>query len=190
MEASRVTTTKKSKAIHTSAGKVKLTFFFDQDGPLLKNFLQRGITVNAHRYSQTLTTLRQAIKSKRPGKLTCGTILFHDNASPHTAHTIMALLQEFKWTVPGHPTYSPDLSPCDYAIFGPLKKALSWQSIHLLRRHQAVRAELVHNAGPGILRDSHSPPCVAVGQVPQQPGPILLICRCWFLFLGLRLVSF
>ena len=26
--------------------------------------------------------------------------------------------------VGGHPLYSPDLSPCDYAIFGPLKKAL------------------------------------------------------------------
>ena len=24
----------------------------------------------------------------------------------------------------GHPPYSPDLSPCDYAIFGLLKKAL------------------------------------------------------------------
>ena len=39
--------------------------------------------------------------------------------------------------------------------------------IHLGRRRQAVRAELVQNAAPEILRDSHSPPCVAVGQVPQ-----------------------
>ncbi|KAJ4441168.1 hypothetical protein ANN_11019 [Periplaneta americana] len=35
-------------------------------------------------------------------------------------------------------------------------------------------AELVYNAALGILRDSHSPPCVAVQQVPQQSGPILL----------------
>ena len=33
-------------------------------------------------------------------------------------------------------------------------------------------------------------PCVAVGQVPQQPGPILLTYRYWFLFPGLQLVSF
>ena len=64
VETSRVTTTKKSKAIHTSAGKVMLTFFFNQDGPLLIDFLQRGTTVNAQRCSQTLTTLRQGIKSK------------------------------------------------------------------------------------------------------------------------------
>ena len=70
------------------------------------------------------------------------------------------------------------------------KRGSEGQTIHLGRRRQAVSAELVHNAAPGILRDRHSPPCVAVGQVPQQPGPILLTYRYWFLFLGLRIVSF
>ena len=83
----------------------------------------------------------------------------------------------------GHPPYSPDLSPSDYAIFDSLKKGSEGQTIHLGRRRQAVRAELVHNAALGILRDNHSPPYVIVGQVPQQPGPILL-------FVGLRLISF
>ena len=110
--------------IHTSAVKFMVTFFFDQDGPLLIDFLQRGITVNAQRYSQILTTLRQAIKSKRLGKLTRGVILLHDNVKPHAANTIPAFLQKLKWEVLGHPTYSPDLSPCDYTIFGPIRKAL------------------------------------------------------------------
>ena len=115
---------KNSKTIHTSAGKVMLTFVFEQDGPLLIDFLQRGTTVNVQLYSQTLTTLRQAIKSKRPGKLTRVVLLLHDNARPHTANTITALLQKYKWEVVNLPPYSPDLSPCDYAIFGPLKKAV------------------------------------------------------------------
>ena len=109
---------KKSKAIHTSAGKVMLTSFFDKDGPILIDFLQHGTTVNVQCYSQTLTT----IKSKWSGKLTRGVILLHDNARPHTANTITALLQKFKWEVLGHPPYSPDLSPCDYIIFYPLKR--------------------------------------------------------------------
>ena len=54
------------------------------------------------------------------------------------------------------------------------KNGSEGQTIHLGRRRQSVCAELVHNVAPGILRDSHSPPCVAVGQVPQQPGPIHL----------------
>ena len=78
-------------------------------------------TVNARRYSQTLSTLHQAIKLKRPGKLNHGVILLHDNERPHTANTITTLLQKFKWEVLSHPPYSPNLSPCDYAIFGPLK---------------------------------------------------------------------
>ncbi|KAJ4430454.1 hypothetical protein ANN_22670 [Periplaneta americana] len=97
-------------------------FFFDQDGSLPIDVLQHGTTVNAQRYSQTLITLRQAIKSERPGKLTCGVILLQDNARPHTPNTIAALLQNFKWEILGHPPHSPYLSPCDYAIFGPLKR--------------------------------------------------------------------
>ena len=92
---------KKSKVIHTSEGRVILTFFFDQHGPLLIDFLQRETTMNAQRYSQTLTTLPQAIKSKRPGKLTRGVILLDDNARPHTVNTITALLQKFKLEVLG-----------------------------------------------------------------------------------------
>ena len=67
------------------------------------------------------------------------------------------------------------------------KKGSEEQMIHLGWRRQAVCAELVHNTAPGILRDYYSPPCVSVG---QQPGPILLTYRYWFLFLGLQLVSF
>ena len=48
---------RKSKAIPTSAVKF-LLIFFDQDGSLLIDFLQRRATVNAQHYSQTLTTLR------------------------------------------------------------------------------------------------------------------------------------
>ena len=56
------------------------------------------------------------------------------------------------------------------------KNGSEGQTIHVGRRRQAVglRGELIHNTAPGILRDLHSPPCVAMGQVPQQPGPILL----------------
>ena len=51
-------------------------------------------------------------------------VLLHDSARPHMANTITALLQKFKWEVLGHPPYSPDLSPCDYAIFDSLIKTL------------------------------------------------------------------
>ncbi|KAJ4442313.1 hypothetical protein ANN_03899 [Periplaneta americana] len=111
------------------------------------------------------------------------------NARPHTANAIKALLQKFKWEVLCHPSYNPDFSPCDSPFWSP-KKGPDEQTIHLGRRRQAIPAKQVYNASLGILRDSHSPPYVAGGQVPQQPGPILLTYRYLFLFLSLLLVSF
>ena len=76
------------------------------------------------------------------------------------------------------------LSPSNYAIFGPVKKALrgKW-----FTSDDDVK-QYVRNWFK--MQDSHSQPCVTVGQVPQQPRPILLTYRYWFLFLGLRLFSF
>ena len=36
-------------------------------------------------------------------------------------------LDHLYWTALQHPPYSPDLSPCDYHMFGPLKEALGGQ---------------------------------------------------------------
>lgn len=110
-----------------SAGKVMVSVFFDCHGPLLLDFKEPGQSINAARYCQTLTQLRRAIKNKRPGLLTAGVIVLHDNARPHVANQVQDLFQRFKWEMLRHPPYSPDLSPCDFHIFGPLKKALKGQ---------------------------------------------------------------
>ena len=106
------------------------TFFFDCKGPLLVDFLERGATINAKRYADTLQKLRHAIKSKRPGMLADGIILLHDNARPHTANLVRDKLQRFGWKTLQHPPYSPDLSPCDFHIFGDLKKDIRGRRFH------------------------------------------------------------
>lgn len=111
----------------SSAGKIMLTCFFDHRGPLLLEFKDPHVNINAVRYSETLTRLRTAIKNKRPGMLTEGVILLHDNARPHTANIITSQIARMRWEVLEHPPYSPDLSPCDFHVFGPLKKALKGQ---------------------------------------------------------------
>ena len=85
-----------------------------------------------------------------------------------------------KWEVLGQPPYSPDLSPCDYAIFCPLKKALrgkrstsdddveqyvrNWFTTQPREFYEAAIHHLVSQ------RD----------RVPQQPGLILLTYRYCF----------
>ncbi|GBM92751.1 Mariner Mos1 transposase [Araneus ventricosus] len=104
-----------------------LSFFFDHEGLLLIDFLEHGARVNAQLYSETLTKLRKAMKPKHPSKISRGVILLHDNARPHTAKAAKELLQKFKWKVLSHPPYSPDLSPCDFHMFGEIQKAVRGQ---------------------------------------------------------------
>jgi len=105
------------------AGKVMLTCFFDENGPLMLEWLETGGTVNANRFCDTLCKLKTAIKNCRRGLLSKGVILLQDNARPHVAS-----LQRFDAPLPmgssPSPPYSPDLSSCDFQVFGPLKKAL------------------------------------------------------------------
>jgi len=108
-----------------SAGKVMATAFWDRKGVLLVDFMAHGTTINADRYCETLKKLRQAIQNRRRGMLTKGVYLLHDNARPHVARQIFALLDQFGWDIITHPPYSLDLAPCDYHLFPKLKEHLS-----------------------------------------------------------------
>ena len=76
------------------------------------DFMKKGRTINADAYCATLTSLRNVRKNKTRGKISKGIVLLH------TVHTPKDLLQRFRWEVWKHPSYSPDLAPCDYHIFG------------------------------------------------------------------------
>ena len=69
-------------------------------------------------------------KSKSPGMLLDGIILLHDNAHPHTANLVRNKLKGFGWETFQNPPYIPDLSPCDFHIFGDLKKDICGHQFH------------------------------------------------------------
>jgi len=102
-----------------------LTIFWDSQGPILETYHERGTTVTSATYYDMLQReLRPAIHCKRRGKLSKEILFFHDNArSPTAAHTLETL-KKLKWEVMEHPAYSPDLTPSDFHLFGPLKEAL------------------------------------------------------------------
>lgn len=105
--------------------KVMLTLFFDCKGPVLVNFTPHGSTITAVSYCDVLRRLRRALRDKRPGG--GPVILLHDNARPHTANASVATVRQFGWELLPHPPYSPDLAPCDFHVFGPLKRYLAGQ---------------------------------------------------------------
>ncbi|GFS66023.1 histone-lysine N-methyltransferase SETMAR [Trichonephila clavipes] len=107
-----------------SAGNVLLTVLFDVQGPLLVEYLKHRKSINSDVYCETLRRLRRSIKNKRLGLFTEGVVLLHDNARPHVSRVTQMELDKFKWETLDHPPYSPDMSPCDFHVFGPLKKHL------------------------------------------------------------------
>lgn len=119
---------KPKKARQTfSARKVMATVFWDAQGILLVEFMERGTTITSAVYCETMKKLRRAIQNKRRGLLTSGVVLLHDNARPHSARRTQDLLSQFKWDVFIHPPYSPDLAPSDYHLFPHMKKWLGSQ---------------------------------------------------------------
>jgi len=110
-----------------SGRKIMATVFWDIHGVILVDFLERGQTINAERYCETLRKLRRAIQNKRRGKLSEKVLLIHDNARPHTAIHTRELLEGFRWEVFDHPPYSPDLAPSDFHLFPAMKTWLATQ---------------------------------------------------------------
>uniref|UniRef100_A0A1B6ITX5 Tc1-like transposase DDE domain-containing protein n=1 Tax=Homalodisca liturata TaxID=320908 RepID=A0A1B6ITX5_9HEMI len=110
-----------------STRKLMATVFWDKKGIILVEFMERGTTINAAVYSDTLKKLRRAIQNRRRGMLTSGIVLLHDNARPHTAARTQDLLNSFGWNIFEHPPYSPDLAPSDFHLFPNMKKWLGSQ---------------------------------------------------------------
>jgi histone-lysine N-methyltransferase SETMAR len=107
-----------------SAGKIMATIFWDARGLLFINYLPPKTTITGQYYADILRQLRQAIKLKRPGMLTRGVLLLHDNAPVHKSKLAQAALRECGFEQLDHPPYSPDLAPSDYYLFRQLKLPL------------------------------------------------------------------
>jgi hypothetical protein len=58
------------------------------------------------------------------GRLSQGVLLLHDSARPHSAARTKETLQELKYEALDHLTYSPDIAPPDFHLFGPLRETL------------------------------------------------------------------
>jgi [histone H3]-lysine36 N-dimethyltransferase SETMAR len=115
---------KKAKAI-PSAGKVMVTVFWDTEGILLLDYLQKGQTITGTYYANLLMRLRDVLKIKRRGKLSRGVLFHQDNAPSHTSSVAMATIHDCGFQLLQHPPYSPDLAPSDYHLFPELKRKLS-----------------------------------------------------------------
>ncbi len=130
-----------------AAKKSMLTVFFDQQGIILTEFLEKGGTVISERFILTLTKMKEAIRRKRPALWAPSPsgdkhnfLLQMDNASPHTAIPTQQKLQAWNINVLAHPPNSPNLAPCDFALFPKLKEPL--RGVHFKTVEEMQKAAL------------------------------------------------
>ena len=90
-------------------------------------------------------------RSKRRTIPARSAILLQDNARPHTARLTLDTISKLGWEVLEHPPYSPDLSPCDYHMFGPLKEALGGQRFNTDDEVEEVVCTWLSELPQGIL---------------------------------------
>ncbi|GFO26122.1 mariner mos1 transposase [Plakobranchus ocellatus] len=79
--------------------------------------------VNGQYYKVVIQgNMRTAISKQQPVLIQSGVIFHNDKAPVHTARMVSELLDEYKWSVLGHPRVSPDLAPCDFWLFPKMKE--------------------------------------------------------------------
>lgn len=117
---------KKARVV-PSAGKVMLTVFWDAEGVVFVDHLEKGKTINGEYYANLLHKVKDNLKAKRRGKLSRGVLFHQDNAPSHKSAVAMAAIHYCGFELLQHPPYSPDLAPSDFHLFPHLKNRLSGQ---------------------------------------------------------------
>ncbi|UYV66979.1 K02A2.6-like, partial [Cordylochernes scorpioides] len=136
---------KKAKTV-PSAGKVMVSVFWDSEGVLLLDFLNKGQTITDNYYANLVKQLREAFKEKRRGKLSRKIVFHQDNAPSHRSLQAMAAIYDSGFELLPHAPYLPDLSPSDFHLFPHLKNSLS--GIHFRSDEEEVPSTM-QLQGPG-----------------------------------------
>ncbi|UYV81002.1 hypothetical protein LAZ67_19002479 [Cordylochernes scorpioides] len=123
-----------------SAGKVMVSVFWDSEGVLLLDFLNKGQTITGNYYAKLLKQLREAIKEKRREMLSRKIVYHQDNAPSLRSLQAMAAIYDSGFELLPHAPYSPDLAPSDFHLFPHLKKSLS--GIHFRSDEEVIDASL------------------------------------------------
>ncbi|UYV72456.1 hypothetical protein LAZ67_9003230 [Cordylochernes scorpioides] len=119
---------KKAKPV-PSAGKVMVSVFWDSEGVLLLDFLNKAQTITGNYYAKF-----------RRGKLSRKIVYHQDNAPSLRSLQAMAAIYDSGFEILPHAPYSPDLAPFDFHLFPHLKKSLS--GIHFRSDEEVIDVSL------------------------------------------------
>ena len=86
------------------------SIFWDAEGLLLMDYLDKGHTITGAHYAYLLRQLWEKIKQIQHRKLTRGILFHQDNALTHTSTVAMAAIQKCGFQLVEYPHHSPDVA--------------------------------------------------------------------------------
>ena len=105
--------------------KIMIVIFFGINGLVLLDFVPNGQSLKSDYYiNNILKQLEINTDAYEVKKIKKVVYLHFDNAPSHSSKSVKQYLDSSPFARLPHPPYSPDLSPCDFAINGILKDSL------------------------------------------------------------------
>ena len=139
---------KKAKTV-PSAAKVMGTVFWDAEGwfwPNSWNVGKPSLLLVMPRHCKS-SVVHCAINVRDETSSSCMTTL-----APHAARLTSEAIAKMGWEVLPHPSYSPDLAPSDYHLFGFVKDQLRGQRYETMEAIQKAVRQCLRMAGTEFYR--------------------------------------
>jgi hypothetical protein len=105
--------------------KVMLAIVWNPGGFHLVNILPKGFKFNGSYYVTQILDPLSKWRRIQVGRTNRKLIVHANNARSHTAKVILQFMEQNSVQRAPHPTYSPDLTPSDFCLFGYVKQLLS-----------------------------------------------------------------
>jgi histone-lysine N-methyltransferase SETMAR len=122
-----------------SAGKVMASVFWDAEGILFIDYLEKGEKITGEYYSNLLTRLDKKIRDKRPGLQKKKNHLSSGQCTHPQKCFGNGKIKGSAYELLEHPPYSADLAPSDFYLFPKLKLFLAGQRFS---SNQSVRQKI------------------------------------------------
>jgi histone-lysine N-methyltransferase SETMAR len=140
--------------------KIMLTVFFNGTCDFAMDLMPEGRTMNSTYFCETILPKVASVAFQKR-RLCRRKIMIHfDNAPIHNSKDSLEKIASLKMKRLKHPPYSPDLAPCDFFLFGYIKKQLAGRSFStseelFLAVHdviEAISGEVILNVFHGWMR--------------------------------------
>jgi hypothetical protein len=93
-----------------------VSVFWDAEGILFIDYLEKGKTITVEYYSNLLTRLEEKICEKKPVLQKKKVIYYQDNSLAHKSVLAMGKLRDLHYELLEDLPYSPDLAPSDFCL--------------------------------------------------------------------------